>query len=46
MWVFLRAPSAAEREGDTYGCADPLASVCQPSFVSPPSFDSDVVKLL
>ncbi|MFM6958993.1 MAG: hypothetical protein ACKOXD_10715, partial [Acinetobacter sp.] len=24
-WVSLRAPSAAEREGDTFGCADPLA---------------------
>ncbi|MBJ8472092.1 MULTISPECIES: hypothetical protein [Acinetobacter] len=24
LWVSLRAPSAAEREGDTFGCADLL----------------------
>ncbi|HFF4622815.1 TPA: hypothetical protein ACGC1U_003878, partial [Acinetobacter baumannii] len=24
LWASLRAPSAAEREGDTFGCADLL----------------------
>ena len=32
--------------GDTFGCADLWLSVCQPSLVSPPLFDSNVVKLL
>ena len=40
------SPFAVEREGDAFARAGSVCPVCQPLFVLPPSFDSDLVELL
>ena len=41
-----RTPFAVEREGDASCVLVTRCPVCQPPFVLPPSFDSDLVELL